>query len=108
MDSLQVSVQPTADGIDTLFSANYGQTYHSTNGALIEAEFVFLRGTGLDARLTAGLTSRVLEVGFGTGLNFWATVQHSFIYGASLEYVSLEKDLLPAEMLARLNHKTGR
>lgn len=107
MSNSNISIQPTVDGSDTLFSTAYGQTYHSINGALIEAEHIFLRGTGVEARLQAGQTTRVLEVGFGTGLNFWVTARCCLNHaatGARLDYVALEKEFPPAETLARLNH----
>jgi len=99
-----LSLQPTADGSDTLYSAQYRQTFHSTHGALIEAEHVFLNGAGGRARLDAGQPTRVLEVGFGTGLNFLLTAHHSRLAETALHYVSLEKNLLPAKTLDQLNH----
>lgn len=107
MNKSNLSVKPTADGSNTLFSAAYGQTYHSINGALVEAEHVFLRGAGVEARLQAGLPTRVLEVGFGTGLNFWVTARCCLNHtnaGARLDYVALEKNFPPAEMLTLLNY----
>lgn len=100
----QVYPYPTADGCDTLYSPAYRQTYHSTHGALVEAEHVFLKATGIGQRLAAGLSAQVLEVGFGTGLNFWLSVQRSWQGRAALRYVALEKNLLPAGLLAKLNH----
>jgi tRNA U34 5-methylaminomethyl-2-thiouridine-forming methyltransferase MnmC len=102
----QVRLQSTADGCDTLYSYRYNQTFHSTFGALAEAEHVFLKGTGLVDRLAAGQPARVLEVGFGTGLNFFLTAQMARSIGAPLHYVSLERDLLSASVLDRLNHET--
>ena len=96
--------QTTGDGSDTLYSAIYDETFHSTFGALTETEHVFLRGTGVARRLAEQQPTRVLEVGFGTGLNFWVTAHHSIATGTPLEYVALEKYLLPATTLARLNH----
>lgn len=96
--------QTSGDGSDTLFSAEYQETFHSTFGALTETEHVFLNGTGVTQRLAEGQPTRVLEVGFGTGLNFWVTARHSRAAGTPLDYVALEKYLLPAETLARLNH----
>lgn len=97
---------PTADGVDTLYSTAYAQTYHSKHGALAEARHVFLKGSGVAARLAEGLPTRVLEVGFGTGLNFLVTAHHATQTGAPLYYTALEHDLLPAAVLARLNHGT--
>lgn len=54
------------------------------------------------ARLAAGQSTRILEVGFGTGLNVAATVAAA---GATpLEIVSLEHDLLPADAFAALGY----
>jgi len=96
--------QPTGDGFDTLYSTEYQQTYHSKRGALIEAEYVFFNGTGVKQRLIEGLSARILEIGFGTGLNFWLTAYHSRLTNTLLHYVALEKNLLPAEVLTQLNH----
>ncbi|MCB0214680.1 MAG: tRNA (5-methylaminomethyl-2-thiouridine)(34)-methyltransferase MnmD [Anaerolineae bacterium] len=96
--------QSTGDGSDTLYSAAYDETFHSTFGALTETEHVFLRATGVAQHLAGGQPARVLEVGFGTGLNFWVTAHHSLMTGTPLDYVSLEKYLLPVATLARLNH----
>lgn len=96
--------QSTGDGSDTLYSAEYGETFHSMFGAVTETEHVFLSGTGIKQRLAEGQSARVLEVGFGTGLNFWVTAHYGQTAGTLLEYVALEKYVLPAATLARLNH----
>lgn len=95
---------PTRDGTDTLFSAAYGESYHSRHGALTEARHVFLEGSGVADRLAAGRPTRLLEIGFGTGLNFLLTAQQAEAGGAGLDYVALEQDVLPADLLERLNH----
>ena len=99
-----VSLRPTADGSDTLYSPAFGQTFHSQHGAFTEAEQVFLRGTDIEERLAAGEPTSVLEVGLGTGLNFLLTAQRAIRAGMPLRYTALERDLLPADVLARLNH----
>jgi len=98
------TLEPTADGFDTLYSPAYDQTFHSKHGALTEARHVFLQGTGVDARLAGGLATRVLEVGFGTGLNSLLTARQAAATQAPLHYVALEITVLPADVLARLNH----
>ena len=100
----QPTPEPTADGFDTLYSPRYGQTYHSKHGALIEARHVFLEGSGVAERLAQRLPTWVLEVGFGTGLNFLLTAHRATSTGTPLQYVALEKAVLPADVLARLNH----
>ncbi|QVQ24736.1 tRNA (5-methylaminomethyl-2-thiouridine)(34)-methyltransferase MnmD [Achromobacter deleyi] len=59
-----------ADG--RLFSAAYGDVYHSPSGALGQAEHVFLRGNGLPERWRGRASFTVCETGFGLGLNFLA------------------------------------
>jgi tRNA U34 5-methylaminomethyl-2-thiouridine-forming methyltransferase MnmC len=95
---------PTKDGTDTLYSLKYGQTYHSAFGARTEAEHVFLQGTLVARRLQQGEATRVLEVGFGTGLNFFVTGQLSYQNSAPLDYVALENQLLSSDILENLNH----
>lgn len=103
---MKTSASPvtTADGTDTLFSERYDQTYHSHHGAGTETRHVFLDGSGMAERLAAGKSTRILEVGFGTGLNFLMTAQCALDGRAALDYVALERDLLPADTLAALNH----
>ena len=92
--------RPTRDGSATLYSARYAQLYASEHGALSEALSVFLAGSGVGARLAdgdAGGTVRVLEVGFGTGLNFFVTAAACLQNpAAGLRYTALEHTLLDA------------
>ena len=95
----------TADGSATLYSERYAQPFASVRGALSEAQGVFLSGSGVGARLAAGEHVRVLEVGFGTGLNFFVTAQACLKHpDARLEYTALEHTLLDAETVAQLGY----
>lgn len=60
-------LRKTEDGSHTLFLPHLNETYHSDSGALTESLHVFL-AEGLQKLPTQPLV-RVLEVGFGTGLN---------------------------------------
>ena len=95
----------TADGSRTLYSDSYGQTMHSHRGAVTESRHVFLEGTGVAARLGRGEEARVLEVGFGTGLNFFLTADLALKMGALLEYIALEHNLLPSQLLRELGYE---
>ncbi len=96
----------TGDGSATLYSDRYGQAYRSQHGALSESREVFLAGSGVGARLAAGERVRVLEVGFGTGLNFFLTARTALAYpGARLHYTALEHDLLSAPEIAALGYR---
>ena len=100
----EFEVRETADGSLTVFHPGYGETYHSRHGALEEAKHVFLREGGVQQRLELGQATRVLEVGFGLGLNFFLTAITALNNNAQLEYVSLEKQLLPERLFHKVDY----
>ncbi len=57
----------------TPYSPRFGDRYHSENGGLEQARRVFLQGCGLPAAWAGQSQWRVLETGFGFGLNFLVT-----------------------------------
>jgi tRNA U34 5-methylaminomethyl-2-thiouridine-forming methyltransferase MnmC len=62
-----IAVIITEDGSSTIFNSQNGEHYHSIHGAIQESMHVFI-----DAGLRYAATSeqfRILEIGFGTGLN---------------------------------------
>ncbi len=93
-------------------SADFNDCYYSLDGGLAEAEYVFLEGNQLpqrwreiknsDDRLVRSF--HLCELGFGTGLNFCATVK-SFLEEAaeniSLCYLACEKYPLSTEQIER-------
>ena len=97
--------QTTADGSRTLYSERYGESFHSDKGALTESKHVFLQGTGVVQRLEHHHPTHLLEVGFGTGLNFFLTADIALKYQTDLFYTALEKDLLSAEDLDSLGYE---
>ena len=94
----------TLDGSLTLASERYGETYRSRHGALAEARHVFLGASGVEAVLAARGSAAVLEVGFGTGLNFLVTACVAAAAGAALTYVAVERDPLPTARLRELRY----
>ncbi len=57
----------------TPYSPRFGDRYHSENGGLDQAHQVFLHGCGLPAAWAGRAQWRILETGFGFGLNFLVT-----------------------------------
>lgn len=55
------------------FSPRFQDVYHTITGALAQAQHVFLGGCGLPGAWADAPQWRVLETGFGLGLNFLAT-----------------------------------
>ena len=100
-----MKVQTTADGSRTLYSERYSESFHSYKGALTESRHVFLQGTGVVERLGHLSPTHLLEVGFGTGLNFFLTADVALKYGTDLHYIALEKDLSSADNLSSLGYE---
>lgn len=76
----------TADGSPTLVHPRFKEAYSSVHGALTQARKLYLEltRTHLDPR------PRVLEVGFGLGVNFRVTLESALSRGVRLEYLSYE------------------
>ncbi|MDP5172180.1 MAG: tRNA (5-methylaminomethyl-2-thiouridine)(34)-methyltransferase MnmD [Bacteroidia bacterium] len=75
----------TRDGSPTLYSERFNQHYHSVHGAIQESQHVFL-DMGLRA-LADRPQLRILEMGFGTGLNALMTALQATM---PVHYLSLE------------------
>ncbi len=81
----------TADGSNTLYHAQIGEHYHSMHGAVQESRHVFLKaGLQYFLKRQAVTQAAVLEVGFGTGLNFLLSAEHCLQNGAGLRYCGIE------------------
>lgn len=63
-------VHQTKDGSSTLYSEKFDQYYHNPNGAASESLYVFFEQSGLNRVLNTASSLSILEVGFGSGLNF--------------------------------------
>ena len=81
----------TEDGSKTLFNETIGEHYHSTRGALQESKHVFLQaGLVHTASMFPAEELSVLEVGFGTGLNFLVSMDYALEQQLSLRYTGVE------------------
>jgi tRNA U34 5-methylaminomethyl-2-thiouridine-forming methyltransferase MnmC len=82
----------TADGSPTVRSAIFGETYHSLHGAVQESLHVFLE-QGLDWWTSRHFPKpvKILELGFGSGLNFLLTKQYCEDKAIGADYHAVEK-----------------
>ncbi len=93
----------TDDGSPTLVQTSTDDSMHSGCGALAETRHVYLVGSGAESRLAAGQSTRVLELGFGTGLGWMVTAQAAIEHQTTLHYLALESDLPPAAVIRQLD-----
>lgn len=81
----------TADGSSTLYHAEVGEHYHSKHGALQESKHVFVQsGLAYFIDIEGADTATVLEIGFGTGLNFLQSADYAFKNKLKLHYCGIE------------------
>lgn len=95
----------TGDGSHTLFNADINEHYHSIHGAYTESKHVFV-GAGLeDYRKKYDVQHvHILEVGFGTGLNLYTTLEFLEEHGGSVTYHSLEAYPLSLDVFREVGH----
>ncbi len=82
----------SADG--TLYSRRFEDVYASSQGAIAQAQHVFLKGNGLPGRWHGAERFTIVETGFGAGLNFlatWRALREDRSATTRLHFVSVEK-----------------
>lgn len=84
---MKTELKITEDGSYTLFIPALNEHYHSTHGAIQESMHVFINA-GL--RQCAKSEIRVLEIGFGTGLNAFLTLLEAEKTSKKIDYTTLE------------------
>lgn len=96
----------TADGSNTIFNEAVGEHYHSRNGALQESRHVFVEA-GLKYFLEQNGANEVsiLEVGFGTGLNFLLSADECTNNDIRLNYTGIEVYPLTPELISQTGYQ---
>ena len=90
----------TNDGSHSIFNPKINETYHSKHGAIVEAEYVFIKN-GLLAENKKQFN--ILEIGFGTGLNALLTAQKAQQKKISINYHGIELYPVPKGSYSQLN-----
>ena len=93
----------TADGSASVYAERFDATYHSTHGALQESNHVFVQA-GLAHVAQDHRRVSVLECGYGTGLNYLASLAFAVGRSLSLDYTGLEAFPLTPELLAETDY----
>lgn len=96
-------IQPeqTADGSYTLFVPELDEHYHSVKGARTESEHIFIN---MALRQHPAACVRILEIGFGTGLNAFLTMLEADRSQRTVNYTSIEKFPLDPDTVRLLHY----
>lgn len=99
----EIQLIQTGDGSHSLLNVALNETYHSRHGAMQESLYVFIK-QGLEFYCDAYKPEHIdiFEVGFGTGLNAWLTLQFAARHEILINYTSLETYPLPDVMWKQL------
>ena len=97
-----MEIQETRDGSHTIYSDDFEAPYHSKYGAIQESEHVFIEAALLPA-MQDHSTLKILEIGFGTGLNALLTFVNAINKGINVEYTAYEYYPVSLDILQQLN-----
>lgn len=96
-------IMQTADGSPTFFVENLNEHYHSVYGARAESEHIFI-GAGLNS--IAHNQINILEIGFGTGLNTYLSINYAI--DRIIRYYAIEKFPLEKKEWEQLDYSNAR
>ncbi|TND09384.1 MAG: hypothetical protein FD123_1346 [Bacteroidetes bacterium] len=94
----------TGDGSHSIYLPAFDEHYHSTHGALRESLHVFIKHGYEELIYKVSARLRILEMGFGTGLNALLTWERNRHVAVSVDYTSLEAFPVDASTAAQLNY----
>lgn len=100
---MQREIITTADGSKTIRITDWDEQYHSKHGAIQEAYHVFIK-YGLHAFQNPEV--KILEIGFGTGLNALITLLEASKSNTKVMYYGVEAYPISKEELSQLNYIT--
>lgn len=98
----------TKDGSKTIHIPEWNEQYHSTHGAIQEANHVYLKHGLAFFYASEGYIKQsqisILEIGFGTGLNAFLTAINAEKLGLNINYVGVEGFPVSKQELNALNY----
>jgi tRNA U34 5-methylaminomethyl-2-thiouridine-forming methyltransferase MnmC len=98
-----IELQMTSDGSNTIFVPDLNEHYHSVFGAINESRHIFIEA-GLNFISQKIDKIKILEIGFGTGLNALLTYIEAEKKNFFINYSSIELYPLKEDVFSRLNY----
>ena len=95
------SILKTLDGSHTIYVPAIDEHYHSVNGAVQESRHIFIDAS---LKICEKDEIRILEVGFGTGLNAFLAFLEAEQSGKNVIYTAIELFPLVESEIERLNY----
>ena len=102
-DKRDISLIDTQDGSHSLYSEQFGETYHSKYGAIQESLHVFIKA-GLHPKISDQQLISILDIGFGSGLNAFLTFIEGKKWNKSIVYEAVEAYPVAVEKALTLNY----
>jgi len=97
----------TEDGSTTIQIPEWNEQYHSTHGAIQEAQHVYIQNGFLYyVEVNQAESVSILEIGFGTGLNAFMTLLEAEKQNLKIQYKGVEAFPISSEELKQLNYVT--
>lgn len=104
MNDFPLKIEITDDGSATILIAEMNEHYHSVRGAITESNHIYRDCAFLyRCKKTPGVPVRLLEVGFGTGLNAVVTAMVAS-ENNPVHYITMEKYPLSKDIIAQLQY----
>jgi len=102
---MNLKIIKTSDGSDTIYNSELNETYHSLHGSVNESNVVYIKN-GIEFYLDQNRKKniKILEIGFGTGLNFLLTYIFLEKRKEKILYHTLEPFPLPNDIIKKLNY----
>lgn len=101
-----VELIATQEGIHTLHHKSLNEHYHSLHGSLQESMHVFIENglTSFQSQQQRKGEFKILEMGFGTGLNALLTYRENSSLHKNIHYTTVEAFPLPMNIVKGLNY----
>lgn len=99
-----IEVVFTEDGSKSLYIPELEEHYHSFHGALQEAIHVFIKAGLYKKWEESSCSIKVMEIGFGTGLNCYLTYLESLKQNKEVDYYGIEAFPLSEDLISKLNY----
>lgn len=99
---MDLEIADTKDGSKTVYSKRFDAAYHSWYGAITESKHVFIENGLRFKHLQNCASLKILEVGYGTGLNAMLSAVYALENDIDISYSGIDKYEVPKELLDQL------